>query len=395
MTPRVAVVAGPDPGHAFPAVALSCALRDRGVPVLFVSGTQWREAVEREGVAFAAIDLFAPDPRDDDFGFVLWERSKQLAPGIARSLREFGATLAVVDSITVPGWFAADLAGVPRVELVPTSLQEPSSFLPPPGTGLERGRWPLGTLRDAWMRRLHMRSREVGRAECRAARVAIGLPPEGPPVLTVVATLPGLEPLRPDWPPRTEIVGPMEWDPATADLAEPPGDGPLVFLADSSATGRPQTLLALAVEGLRGLRVACTKLGTPVEGMPEGFVAGPGRQAPLLDRAAAVVCAGGHGMVAKALVRGLPLVIVPGPGDQRENALRVERLGAGVHLPAARLTPATLRAAVERVLRDPAYARAARRIGRSAAGRGPAFAAERVLGAAAPSAATTREGAPS
>jgi UDP:flavonoid glycosyltransferase YjiC (YdhE family) len=376
---RVAVVAGPDPGHAFPAVALSLALRDRGAEVAFVSGTQWREPVEREGLAFVPIDLFAPDPRDDDFGFVLWERSKQLAPGIARSMTEFGAELAVVDSITVPGWFAADLAGVPRVELVPTSYQEPSRFLPPPGTGLARGTWPLGTLRDAWMRRLHLRSREIGRAECRAARVALGLPAEGPPVLTVVATLPGLEPLRPDWPPRVEIVGPMEWDPATVDLPEPPGDGPLVFLADSSATGRPQTLLAIAAEGLRGLRGACTKFGEPVAGLPDGFVAGPGRQAPLLDRAAAVVCAGGHGMVAKALVRGLPLVIVPGPGDQRENAMRVERLGAGVHLPAGRLTPATLRAAVDRVLGDASFARAARRIGRSAAGRGPAFAAERVL----------------
>ena len=48
-------------------------------------------------------------------------------------------------------------------------------------------------------------------------------------------------------------------------------------------------------------------------GLPEGFVAGPGRQAPLLDRASVVVCAGGHGMVAKALVRGLPLVGIAVP----------------------------------------------------------------------------------
>ncbi len=96
-------------------------------------------------------------------------------------------------------------------------------------------------------------------------------------------------------------------------------------------------------------------------------------------------------MVAKALVRGLPSVIVPGPGDQRENAMRVERLGAGVHLPAARLTPESLRAAVERVLADPAYARAARRVGGTAAGRGPAFAAERVLRAAAPAAPSPPE----
>ena len=380
---RVAVVAGPDPGHAFPAVALACALRDTGVPVAFVSGRQWEEPVRREGIAFVPIDLHAPSERDADFGFVLWERSKQLAPGIARSLTEWGATLAVVDSLTVPGWFAADLAGVPRIELVPTALQEPSRFLPPPGTGLAPGRWPLGTMRDAWMRRLHLRSREIGRAECRAARGSLGLPPEGPPVLTIVATIPAMEPLRPDWPARTEIVGPMEWDPATVDLPEPEGEGPLVFVADSSATGRPQTLLAIAAEGLRGMRVACTKLGSAVDGLSPGFVAGPGRQAPLLDRSSVVVCAGGHGMVAKALVRGLPLVIVPGPGDQRENAMRAERLGAAVHLPARDLTPESLRAAVTRVLAEPSYVRAARRLAQSAAGRGAAFAAERVVRAAA------------
>jgi UDP:flavonoid glycosyltransferase YjiC (YdhE family) len=83
-------------------------------------------------------------------------------------------------------------------------------------------------------------------------------------------------------------------------------------------------------------------------------------------------------MVAKALVRGLPLVVVPGPGDQRENAARVERLGAGVHLPARRLTPRTLRAAVQRVLADPSYAAAARRLAATADGLGPDHAAARV-----------------
>jgi UDP:flavonoid glycosyltransferase YjiC (YdhE family) len=337
--------------------------------VAFVCGTQWQEPIEREGLAFFPIPLLEDRPENADFGWVLWQRSRDLVPGIASSLREFGASLAVVDTLTVPGWFAADLVGVPRVELIPTSLQDPSRALPPPGMGLAPGRWP----RDALLRRLHQRSRRVGEAACREARVSLGLPPEGPPALRLVATLPGLEPLRPDWPPRTEIVGPMEWDPARVDLAPPPGDGPLVFLADSSATGRPQTLLALAVESLGGYRVACTTFGD-VPPLPDGFVAGAGRQAPLLDASSVVVCAGGHGMVAKALMRGLPLVIVPGPGDQRENAARVERLGAGVWV-----RKGSLREAVERVLGDPSYAAAARRIGDTAAGRGPDLAAERVL----------------
>jgi UDP:flavonoid glycosyltransferase YjiC (YdhE family) len=374
---RVAVVAGPDPGHAFPAVALALALRRRGCEVAFVSGTQWSAAVEREGLAFVPIGATAPRPEDGDFGAVLWGRGRDLAPGVAASLRAFGADLAVVDTLTVPGWFGADLAGVPRIELVPTSFQGPSRALPPPGTGLAPGRGPVGRGRDALLRRLHERSRLTGVEACEAARAALGLPPSTPPVATLVATLPGLEPARPDWPDRTEIVGPMEWDPAGVDLPEPAGEGPLVFLADSSATGRPQTLLDVATVARQGFRVACTRFGDRVDG--PGLVAGPGRQAPLLDRASVVVCAGGHGMVAKALVRGLPLVIVPGPGDQRANAARVARLGAGLHLPARRLAPETLRDAVRHVLDDGTYATAARRLAATAAGLGPDHAAGRVL----------------
>lgn len=376
---RIAVVAGPDAGHAFPAVSLGLALRDAGHQVAFVSGTQWSAPAMAAGLDFVPIGDVTRQPKDVDFGWVLWGRSREMAPGLADSLRTWSAEAAVVDTVTVAGWFAADLAGIPRIELVPHGLQAPSRYLPPPGTGLAPGRTPVGRGRDALLRRLHARSRRAGEAACAEARRSLGLPPYGPPVATLVATLPGLEPDRPDWPERTEVVGPLEWDPAAVDLDEPPGDGPLVFLADSSATGRPQALLSVAAQGFRGLRLACTRFGDRAEGLPYGMVAGPGRQAPLLDRAAVVVCAGGHGMVAKALVRGLPLVVVPGPGDQKENACRVARLGAGVNLPPARLSPESLRRAVDRVLGDPAYAAAARRIAATAAGLGRDYAAERVV----------------
>jgi UDP:flavonoid glycosyltransferase YjiC (YdhE family) len=52
-------------------------------------------------------------------------------------------------------------------------------------------------------------------------------------------------------------------------------------------------------------------------------------------------------------------VTVPGGGEQRENADRVRRAGLGVRVPAGRLTPARLRAAVERLLEEPGYRRRA------------------------------------
>jgi UDP:flavonoid glycosyltransferase YjiC (YdhE family) len=87
------------------------------------------------------------------------------------------------------------------------------------------------------------------------------------------------------------------------------------------------------------------------------------------------VCGGGHGIVAKSLLHGLPVVAVPGVGDQRENAARVARAGAGVVVPARRLRPGALADAVLRVIDDPAYRAAARRLGASAAGLGSDHAA--------------------
>nr|WP_242422423.1 nucleotide disphospho-sugar-binding domain-containing protein [Frankia torreyi] len=67
---------------------------------------------------------------------------------------------------------------------------------------------------------------------------------------------------------------------------------------------------------------------------------------PVLERAAAVVCHGGMGIVHKAVAAGVPIVAVPFGRDQPEVARRVVQAGAGVSLPAKRLTPDRLRAAL-------------------------------------------------
>ena len=67
---------------------------------------------------------------------------------------------------------------------------------------------------------------------------------------------------------------------------------------------------------------------------------------PVLDRAAVAITHGGMGATQKALARGVPVVAVPFGRDQFEVARRVEVAGGGVRLPASRLSPARLRAAV-------------------------------------------------
>jgi len=377
---RIAVVAGPDPGHAFPAFALAVALHQAGHTVTVCSGDRWADAVRRCGPEFVPLPLLAPDPRDDDLGFRLWGRGQEIAPLVADLIAPTRPDVVVADAITVPGWFAADLLGVPRVELVATTLQLPSRQLPPPGCGLLPGHSPWGRLRDAALRRAAAPAQRRGDRQRVAARRALGLPDDTPPALRLVATLPALELPRSDWPARTHIVGPLVWEPDDGDLTLPDGNGPVVLVADTSASGvLPRGLLDLAAEVLppAGIRVVGTRFGSAPEHRA-GVAIGPGRHTTLLSQVDAVVLPGGHGLLSKSLAAGRPVVVVPGAGDQRDNAVRVAALGAGLMIEPRRLDASTLLAAVRQVLSSSSYAAAAARVAESARGLSPQCAVDHV-----------------
>ncbi len=78
-------------------------------------------------------------------------------------------------------------------------------------------------------------------------------------------------------------------------------------------------------------------------------------------RSAAInVHQGGSGTTGQALFAGRPQLIVPFGWDQPDNAMRVERLGAGLHLPRSVYSVKTATAALERLLADEQFsARAA------------------------------------
>lgn len=89
-------------------------------------------------------------------------------------------------------------------------------------------------------------------------------------------------------------------------------------------------------------------------------------QEEAISGAAAVVCHGGMGTVLGALAAGVPLVVVPQFADQPDNAARVAALGAGLRVGVDGITapvdPAAVRAAALRVLSEPEFAQAAKRI---------------------------------
>ncbi|MDG3013745.1 glycosyltransferase [Speluncibacter jeojiensis] len=365
---RVAVVAGPDPGHAFPAIALCLRLVDAGDEAVLITGRRWVQRARAEGLE--AVELQGLAPRDDDddadAGQRLHARGAHIATALLPDLRAIGPDLVVSDVLTSGGALAAELAGIRWVELSPHPLYLPSRGLPPIGSGLAPGEGFGGRIRDVIMRAATARSVRQGERERREARVGIGLPARSPePAARLIATIPALEVPRPDWPDRAHLIGPLLWDPADGELAPPPGDGPLVMVAPSTAATGELGMVDAALEALapdrvgqRSVRMVVSTLHDGPADLPAWVRAGRGRQDAMLAQAAVAVCGGGHGMLAKALSAGVPCVVVPGGGDQWELANRAARQGSALIV--RPLTAQSLGDAVRRVLTEPSFADAAR-----------------------------------
>ena len=372
---RIAVVAGPEAGHAFPAIALCRRLQSAGDDPVLLTGRERLEAARAAGVETLELAGLDPEDVDDDTdaGAKIHQRAARMAVLNRPVLQRLTPDLVVSDEITVCGGMAAELLGVPWVELSPHPLYLPSRGLPPIGSGLAPGTGVAGRLRDAVMRALTARSVRAGERQRGAARRGIGLPARDPgPRRRLIATLPALEVPRPDWPDEAVVVGPLHFEPTGAVLPLPPGDGPVIVVAPSTAEIGTADLAELALEALvpgrtvpTGTRLVVSRLGGREVTVPPWATVGLGRQDALLRDADLVICGGGHGMLSKTLLAGVPMVVVPGGGDQWELANRVVRQGSARLI--RPLSAEALIAGVNEVLSDPSCRQAARRAGDSVA----------------------------
>jgi UDP:flavonoid glycosyltransferase YjiC (YdhE family) len=96
----------------------------------------------------------------------------------------------------------------------------------------------------------------------------------------------------------------------------------------------------------------------------ERFVA----QHEVLGRCGAVVSHGGSGTLIAALSLGVPVVVLPMGADQPDNADRCDELGVGLVLDPLDADPPAIARAVDTVLHDRRYARAASLLAAEAAG---------------------------
>jgi MGT family glycosyltransferase len=185
----------------------------------------------------------------------------------------------------------------------------------------------------------------------------------------LVLTSPSFDFTTPHLPANVRYVGPQLDDPGWAGEwqdDEEDGSRPLVLVGLSSVhQGQTETLgrIAAALGRLPVRGLVTTGRAVAPEAVPAPPNVQVVRAAPhslVLRRAAAVVTHAGHGTVLRALAAGVPLVCLPMGRDQKDNTVRLLRLGAGVRVSRS-APPEQIAAAVRLVLEDPQYADAAKR----------------------------------
>ncbi|HKE75650.1 MAG TPA: nucleotide disphospho-sugar-binding domain-containing protein [Acidimicrobiales bacterium] len=382
---RILFVVPPLAGHVNPTVAVGAALAARGhdpswvghpdvVPPLLAPGAAFvpvDEAVPAEVIAAVAersSGLRGPAALRFLWRDVLMPLATTMLPGVGRAVAAIDPDALVVDQQALAGAAAAELAGIPWA----TSATTSGELTDPLATMGRVGEWVRGLMTGFLL--------EAGLDPARAA----ALDPRFSPDLLVAFTTGALVGPIARFPAHYAFVGPS--------FAGRPDRSP--FPWEWLQPGTPLVLVSLgtlnAHDGARFFGEAVAALGPlPVQAV---VVANPGRvpdppanvvvrpripQLTLLAHAAAVVTHGGHNTVCEALAHGLPLVVAPIRDDQPIVAQQVVEAGAGVRVRFGRVTAAGLRAAVEAVLGEPDYRRAAARVQSSFARAGGAGAAAR------------------
>jgi UDP:flavonoid glycosyltransferase YjiC (YdhE family) len=395
---RIAVLTLGSRGDVQPFVALGTGLAARGHEVTIAGHARFEADVLQRGLRFHALpgdpgEIFA-HPAWQDFKPMTWRPRAHarllhdvLAPLRERTLEDYAGAIESADAVlltltTLPGHQVAADRGVPCVGLHLGPPHRTSAFghqtLFP---RLHAGGFANLVSHDIGDHLLGGPLREPLRPAVRTAR---GLPrnPYGrrrgdhaawPPFPVVLGFSEALVPRPGDWPRHFHVTGSWVLEPLPGETL---GDDLKAFLA----AGPPPVHIGFgslgAIGGMAG--VVETLVGA-FRAAGERVIIGPGwaepatdlaaddvlvRNAPhtlLLPRVKAVTHHGGVGTTMAAMAAGRPSLVVPSIYDQTFWGLRIAAAGAGPKpLPAHRLTPARLRAAIDVLRRGDVVAAAAR-----------------------------------
>jgi MGT family glycosyltransferase len=346
-------------GNLPPAIGIAQELRSRGHDVVFIGYEVQRQRLEAKGYSFSVLprsgqfDIYRTSlPAERLTGLLanVWASAEHLED-IPDAVASIFADVLIVDFSLQGALAAMARVTVPSVVLAHSAI---AGLVPPPES-------PVGQTRLTATNRLREGAGLPTLARLNDAWAGC---------LTLVATIPELDPAAADADPSTHYIGPVferfpeePWD-SPWDLDD---DRQMVLVSFSTTglwdqSGRIRnTLEALADEPLRVLVSASQSIelgSVPVNAAIRRFV--PHER--VLQSVAATVTHAGHGTVSASLAHRVPVVALPNAAaDQPFLAAMLQKLGAGIALD-GEAEPAAIRTAVKAVVGEPSYVAAAGRL---------------------------------
>ena len=344
---RILVVSAPMVGHVLPLLPLAGALRDAGHEVVVATGPEGMDAARSTGLAArdvapglqvlpsftrtamrhpvgAARSASGRDRGTRFVGHLMAGLGRHTVGGLEALVDQWGPDLVVQEPLAGAGGLVAAARGLPVVLVNITLFDAEALFT--------------------------------------SAVAAMGTGSAAPPAEVLNTAPPGLVELPTGRPMRFVPVSGRDV-PAPPDLTRP-GDRPRIVVGRSTVTDpRPDRLMSSVVAAAAGADVDVV-LARPDERAASGHLPPNVRTtdwlpfAEVFPAAAGAVHHGGAGTLLTALAAGIPQLVVPGVGDRRVNAELVARSGAGLAMPARRITARDL----ERLVTDDSLAVTARRL---------------------------------
>lgn len=375
---RISVMTSPAKGHLYPVVDTLVELQERGHEIFL--RTLPNEVERMRALGFNATPH---EDREDNKELHDWDAPSgfaalqmafsQLADRIPYDFDEFDFFIAetkpdvlLCDISSFGAQLAAERSGLPWAVWSPTFLPYPSKVAPPYGVGMGIPTTAAEKAKAAVLRRaipqvwdMQLKKRVNGHRVARGAEpVNSALDLLDIPQLIISYTAEPFEYAHPDWPNHIVEVGPGLWSPAASPDIVDPTEGvedPIVLVTLSTEFQNDIKLAQAALDALDGTGmhvIVTTGAIDPALLRPNSncTIVRMGDHAKILDKAALLIGHGGMGVTQKALVRGVPMVIVPFARDQHEVAQRVVASRAGQTIAGKNVTPEALYAKIVEAL---------------------------------------------
>ena len=359
---RIVFFCIPAHGHTTPTLGVVRELTARGHEVLYYSYTPFREKIEAAGARFIACDAFDAEQRltqeegtriGSDLALstrVLVDTTLALDDMVCAEMERLKPDCIVADSMAVWGKAVAMKLGIPFVCSTTTfAFNQHSAKIMKQSVGQM----------VSMMFSMPKISKQIKRLQDRGYPVKsiLDIISNDDNTHTIVYTSPQFQPCAETFSDKYAFVGPSI-RPAAGEV-EKTGEK-LVYISMGTVNNDMLPLYRNCIEALKdtpyqvilsvGGQVDPAQFGK----LPENIAVYPSvDQIAVLEKADVFLSHCGMNSVSESLYHSVPLVMLPQTSEQGGVAVRTAQLGAGIRL--EKTTPQAIRAAVETVLKDPAY----------------------------------------